>query len=147
LWQETYWMSAYEPLQVSLGTKSREAYLEDTLGYYQTTMVMLNELPQGSKVLMLWEPRGLYAPDHALPDIWVDRWVTDLREKESAQAVLSGWRAQGYTHLLVFERGFMFILPQPDGPPSAQWTEFEALQALLPEPVDLGGTYMFYPLQ
>jgi hypothetical protein len=148
LWQESYWMSAFTPGRVLLGTETRQTYLEQNLGAYIVGMQALESLPDGARVLMLWEPRGLYAPPNAQADLWIDRWRTDRRELGTAEAILDRWRREGFTHLLVYEQGVALIRPGEGEAPSPDWTVLQETLRLLPEPVHAAGEfYLLYSLE
>jgi hypothetical protein len=146
LWQDALGLARQTPGAVLLGERSSQDYLEQTLGWYTPAMQALYSLTAGSKTLFLWEPRGLYAPLNAQPDVWIDRWFLDRREIGDYHAILRAWREQGFTHLLVsklgadFERGQRAELSQDD------WLALDDLLSQLPPPADFGGVYQLYAL-
>lgn len=145
-WQESYDTARLAPAGVFLGTQSRQQYLENTIGYTIIAMQKLETLPQDARILMLWEPRGLYAPLNARPDLWIDRWQTDRRAYGSAEAVLQHWKNEGYTHLLVLQKGLELIQPSEGQAPSENWLAFQDLPGLLPPPDPVGDLYLLYTL-
>jgi hypothetical protein len=144
LWQETYWMAENASFQVLMGTKNSVSYLEGTVGYHIVAMQAINDLPDDSKTLMLWEPRGLYAPANALPDLWIDRWVTDYRTYKNTNAILANWKEQGITHLLVYHLGEQFIRPEDGEPETEQWVFFQETMEQLPEAEKFSDVYTLY---
>lgn len=145
-WQDSYWMADITPLRYFMGTQTQTAYLENSLGFYTRAMDALKALPAGERTLMLWEPRGYYAPLTAQADLWIDRWRTDRRELQTAAAVLARWKAQGFSDVLVYQQGVELIRPQPGQTPSADWQEYQKLVSLLPAPTSIGGQYSLYKL-
>ncbi len=145
-WQETHRMAQITPGSLLLGAKDRQAYQEETLGYHILAMQSMEELPADSRILMLWEPRGLYAPLNAQADLWIDRWRTDVRELGSAPAILQRWKGEGFTHVLLYEQGLEIIRPQEGQSPTPNWTVMEAMLPLLGDPISDTGPYQIYAL-
>ena len=146
IWQDSFILARTTPARVVLGVQSSQSYLENTLGYHILAVQSLEKLPPGSRALLLWEPRGFYAPLDAQADPWIDRWRTDRRELLTAPAVLAHWKEQGFTHLLIFQQGPEWIKPQPGQPPSADWSELQVMLASLPAPTPIGSAYVLYQL-
>lgn len=146
-WQDSFAVTRAAPLAVTLGSQTGEEYLQRNLGSTITAMRKLEELPEGSRILMLWEPRGLYAPLNAQADLWIDRWRTDRRELSSAEAILSRWREQGFTHLLVYQQGIELIRPQAGQAESEDWSVLNQLLTMLPASEAAGSTYQLYRLE
>lgn len=145
-WQDFYWTARVPPGQVLLGRVSQTAYLEQALGTYSNAMGRLKDLPDGTRVLFLWEPRGLYAPASTQADLWIDRWRTDRRELGSAPLILANWKQQGFTHALVYQQGVEIIRPLEGAAPSPDWTAWQELVDLLPAPEAIGEQYSLYAL-
>jgi len=147
LWQDTLRLAKNGAPQVLLGITSAEQYLEQNTGAYIDAMTRLEQLPSDKRVLMLWEARGLYAPVAATADPWIDRWRADLRDLGSGEAVLSAWRSQGYTHLLLFRYGLDLIRADDPILSPAEWKELDDLFASLPPAQPFpGGFYELYTL-
>ncbi len=145
-WQDSYSIGHMTPGRVLLGTQSAQSYLANTLGDHPQAMQTLAALPANARILMLWEPRGLYAPSNAQADLWIDRWRTDRRELGSAPAILARWKSQGFTHALFYQPGIDLIRPQTGQPPTADWTVLQDLFRLLPAPLTIGNSYLLYTL-
>jgi 4-amino-4-deoxy-L-arabinose transferase-like glycosyltransferase len=146
-WQDTYFIGQITPGRVSLGTQTRQAYLENNVGYHIRAAQTLKALPAGSRILMLWEPRGYYTPLNTQADLWIDRWRTDQRELGTAPAILARWKNQGFTHLLVYQPGIELIRPQPGQAPSENWTALQDLLGMLPSSSSIGDNYELYQLR
>ncbi len=142
-------------LQAVFGLRAADEYLGDNWGWYAPAMKAVSELPPGSRALMLWETRSLYCLPKCEPDEVLDRWLRErydggsvAGEARSPQAILEGWRAQGYTHLLVHRLGADFL--RAENQPVYQVSDWQALDdllALLPPGEDFGGAYVLYRLK
>lgn len=97
-----------------LGIKSDEAYLSENLGWYDLAIQSINGLPEGSRVIMLYEPRGLYCLPICEPDEILDRWRHDLNKFGDPQVVLASWKQQGFTHILYNRAGTQFLREDQD---------------------------------
>jgi len=146
LWQDAVSLARLNPAAVLLGTRSPEQYLDDSLGWYAPAMRALHDLPHESRPLLLWEPRGLYAPPQTEADVWIDRWYVDRRTIGDPQAILEIWRAEGYTHLLVYSSGADFERQHRSELTSADWQALDDLLSCLSPPTDFGGVYRLYSL-
>lgn len=141
-WQ-TYQQNALTSL---LGLQSEHEYLTRNLGSYADAMQAVQNLPPGSRLLMLWETRSLYCLPVCDPDEVIDRWYTDMRLYQTPERILAAWQAQGYSHLLIFETGADFVRRYHTGElPEEDWSALEALLASLPAPQRWDG-YALYPL-
>ena len=147
LWQDGQWIGTATPGRVLQGTQTRQSYLENTLGFYSLAMQKIASLPADSRILMLWEPRGFYAPLNAQADLWIDRWRTDRRELKSAPAILERWKSQGYTHLLVYRPGVQLIQPPAGEPPGEDWLVLQETLRQLSTPTSIGSVYDLYDLK
>jgi hypothetical protein len=132
-----------------LGLSSPEQYLSDNLGWFGPTMQALNKLPDGSRVLMLWEARSLYCIPVCEPDEIIDRWARGRYEdRNSAPAtpeeILQSWKEAGYTHLLFHRLGADFIRSESHSYQPEDWLALEALLRQLNLVQDFGGTYLLY---
>lgn len=96
-------------VETNLGLISENAYLEKNLGNLQTIYQALRELPQDSRILMLWETRSFYCGPICDPDEIIDRWYHDSRMYGNAQSILTEWKAENYTHMLISDAGSDFV--------------------------------------
>ncbi len=90
----------------------RERYLEHALGWHYATMRRLDDLPEGSAVRFLWEPRYLYCDEIRLDcqtDSLMDGWYYARRAAgDGSPAVIAArWQAAA-DYLLVYEFGRQF---------------------------------------
>ncbi len=89
-----------------------ERYLERVLGWHYATMRQLDELPAGSTVRFLWEPRYLYCDNIHLnchTDSLMDSWYYARQTVADGDpaAIAALWRADA-DYLLVYEYGRRF---------------------------------------
>jgi hypothetical protein len=135
-------------LNAVLGLRSEDQYLADNLGWFEPAMQAIRSLPQGSKVLMLYEPRGYYCIPRCDPDEILDQWQHDLAQYHDSQAILQNWRQQGFTQVLYYKAGGDFLHAGDDPHHSpAEIDALETLLATLPAPTDFGGVYQLYSLE
>lgn len=144
---ETLKMTNELPLRAVLGTGSEVEYRLTNLGNYETAMQSIKSLPADSQVLMLWEPRGFYAPVSSQPDLWLDQFLTDWRELGNPEMVMNKWKAQGFTHLLVYQAGVEFIQSNPSHYTKDDWNGLRSilLQCLMIESIN--DVYRIYELK
>jgi len=125
---------------------TREEYLLINLGWYAWVMESIDELPDDSRVLMLWEPRGFYCTPKCTPDEILDRWVREVRSGHDIDVILKGWRDHGFTHLLYHREGADFIQREDTRYQAVDWAHLEKLLTDLPAPLEFGDVYALYPL-
>ncbi len=139
------------PLRVDLGLETPQAYLEDNLGWYAPAMQGLRDLPQGSKALMLWEPRSLYCWPVCEPDEILDRWLRErypqaAADPRSADEILQSWRQAGYTYLLYHRSGASFLRSQDGDYRPEDWQALDELFGHLTSVQEFSTSYTLYSL-
>lgn len=101
------------PLPSILGFESANSYITRRLGVYQVVMTELNELPNGSQIVFLWETRS-YACRATIqcdPDPILDKFLHLTQyNKFDAQAISDYWHSRGITHVLLYKSGYQFLL-------------------------------------
>jgi hypothetical protein len=133
--------------QVVLGFETRQTYLERNLGWYTIAMQTVQELPEGSQVLMLYEPRGYYCTPRCDPDEILDENMHSLALAGSAEAALQTWQTRGFTHILYYRAGADFLRSGDDPHHNpADIAALETMLATLPEPQSFGGVYELYSI-
>lgn len=100
--------------QAALALTSQPGYLAHNLGWFQPAMQAVRELPAGSGVLMIYEPRSLYCLPVCRPDESLDRWHRDWMRHANAEKIRQQWLDEGFTHILVFRSGVEFMQENPD---------------------------------
>ena len=132
--------------QVLFGLRTSEQYLADNLGWYWYAMQGLSDLPNGSKVMMLWEARSLYCIPICVPDEIIDRWAYDRASLNDPERILQSWRAAGYTHVLYYKAGADFVRREDSRYQADDWLDLDQLLSHLPLDKDFGGAYLLYSL-
>lgn len=142
--QQVRQWAAWNPAAVLLGVESRSAYLTRRLGATQLAMESMEQLPAGSRVIMLWEPRSLYCLPRCVPDVWIDRWLVDLRRHGSGEAVLDAWQRAGTSHVLLHVAGLEFTRQSDPRYTPADWDALDELLTRLERLEAIGDGYVLY---
>ena len=146
LWADAVGINARNPVGVLTGQISTDDYLERTLGSYPEAMETLSKLPEGEKVLFLWEPRSLYGPTSVTPDVWIDRWYTTRRQFGDEQQIINQWKEKGYRYLLVNIVGVAFEKADRHEYLPEDWSVLEKMLAEMPVIDQIGDMYTLYSL-
>jgi hypothetical protein len=132
LFIQTLEFVAIRPLPVLLGLETRESYERRRIGTYAEVMETVNELPPGSHIVFLWEPRSYACTEvECLSDSLLDNFLHRTHYlQEDAGAIAAAWRAQGFTHVLWHKKGMRFLVDQGLDPfQPADLATLRALQA------------------
>lgn len=136
--------------QVVLGSLSEQDYLSGRLGAHQQAMQQVNQLPAGSRVRFLWEPRSYFcsAAIRCLPDSLLDRWWHDRQTTSDADRILAAWRQEGVTHVLYYRAGAQAVRAAGFDPLSdADWSALDRLLSGLLLPVaQVSDAYTLYSI-
>ena len=109
----------------------------------------VNTLPAGSRVVFLWEPRSLEcaALDRCEADVIIDRWWHLRRTGKTPASALADWKAQGATHVLIYDRGVKFLRDHGDSRfVESDWIELENLRVQMRLIEKMGDDYSLYAL-
>ena len=136
------------PLGYLVGVQSAKEYRAANLGAYAEAMDRINALPAGSQVEFLWEARSLECVKaRCMPDVVIDRWWHLRRTLGTADAILSNWKSNGVTHVLVYEDGARFVHAQGDVTSiDSDWAELDVMRIRMRLAADIGGAYSLYEL-
>jgi hypothetical protein len=134
-------------LNVLLSNETPDEYLRGNLGWYLPAAQAIQDLPAGSRVLMLWEPRSFYCQPKCIPDEVLDQWRHTRQTVGEPVKIVQSWRDKGYTHLLYYRFGADFVRSNDPSYQNADWVALDDLRAHLGSPVDFGGAYELYSLQ
>jgi len=141
------------PLPVLVGYESRDDFLARRLGWYYPAMQYLSaELPPGSTVLFLWEPRSYHCQGavKCWPDALLDRWLhATYLHGADAGAIAASWREQQVTHVLFHRAGYEAVCEARFDPiTQADQNTLAILQRdHLKKVRDFGTAYTLYALQ
>ncbi|MBN2555334.1 MAG: hypothetical protein JXA97_05290 [Anaerolineales bacterium] len=138
------------PLRVILGVETRDSYRLRKLGGYYIAIDEVNQLPDGSVIRFLWEPRSFDCREGVVcePDALLDRWWHARRGGVTPEALQAEWQQEGVTHILLFDDGARAAQAAATDPFSqADWDALAFMTGNLLEPVwnDLEG-YTLYAL-
>ena len=136
-------------LPVLTGTLSEEDYLYHHLGWHYAAMRTVEDLPDDSQVLFLFEPRSYYCPPgRCLPDGILDVWYHARRQGKTAVSLAEEWREQGVSHVLTYILGAQTLREAGEDPFTEEdWNELERLQAQQLRVVEnFGDVYILYEL-
>jgi hypothetical protein len=146
---QTLGVLRFDPPAYLVGRESRSDYLTRVLGEHYVAMEKLEEaVPEDGKVLFLWEPRSYYSPRPAQPDAILDNWAHLLHLHDSQIRIAEHLREEGYTHVLLNQRGLEFMIEKNESPLSTE--DVERLRDFVErhlESVETTGTYRLYELQ
>jgi hypothetical protein len=146
LWGDINQLFSMNPIGTLLGVKTRNEYLEETLGWYIPATMALNELPEGSRVFFLWEARGLYAPVNSKSDGLIDNWYLVRKRFGDDDGIMENLKNDGYTHLLIYVDGAEFERNHRKALTQQDWIALENLLGELPPPKKFGNSYELYSL-
>ena len=136
------------PLPVPLGLESRDDYLARRLGIYHLALRGVNELPPGSRVVFLWEPRSYACQVDCWPDALLDRFLHMAHLYPDADAIAQAWAQDGVTHVLLYRLGMQAIVEAKFDPVTPRDLAIMAdLQSRHLSPVgEWGDAYVLYRL-
>ena len=128
--------------------QSNQEYLEKNLGWYARAIDEINRLDDSGKVLFLYEPRGFGCIPKCDPDEILDQWKVNFHEFNSNEEIITSWKNDGFTHILVYTKGMEFLREEldPHHPP----IELDALEKLttsLPLVANYDDWYKLYFLE
>jgi hypothetical protein len=112
-------------------------------------MVEIENLPKGSKVLFLFEPRSYYCPPgRCLPDGILDVWYHARGLGGTSASLARTWQKEGVSHVLLYALGVETLKQKGVDPFTEEdWSELDRLQdqhmALIE---NFGDTYLLYKL-
>jgi hypothetical protein len=137
------------PMPVTLGIETRDAYLARRLGVYQLAMNEINTLPPGSRVIFLWEPRSYACRVDCRPDALLDRFLHLTYLHPDAGSIAQTWRDEGATHVLLFRRGMKAIIEDGFDPVTPRDLQImDDLQAHHLSPLqEWGDAYVLYEIK
>ncbi|MGJ3237624.1 MAG: ArnT family glycosyltransferase [Anaerolineae bacterium] len=95
-------------LEYHSGAIDEHTYLTQNMGLLYPAMLALDDLPDGSRVLFLWEPKTYHCPDDltCTGDLLFDNWSRPLQMGTTPDELIDTWRAEyDYALLFTFEQG------------------------------------------
>jgi hypothetical protein len=101
------------PLAVAFGVQSRAGYIARVNPSYAALMNALNELPTNAYVYTIFEPRSYGLPRRTQPDPINYNFAHDFYLYQTPAEIIQHWKRQGYTHIIVNERGLSLSVNDP----------------------------------
>jgi hypothetical protein len=101
------------PLTVAFGMQSRDGYITRVNPSYAALMQAMDRLPADAYVYSLFEPRSYSLPRRIQPDAINYNFSHDLYLYKTPAEIIQSWKAEGYTHILVYERGLSLGADDP----------------------------------
>jgi hypothetical protein len=101
------------PLAVTFGVQSRAGYIARVNPSYAALMSAMNQLPTNAYVYTIFEPRSYGLPRRIQPDPVNYNFAHDLYLYQTPAEVIQHWKRQGYTHIIVNERGLSLSADDP----------------------------------
>lgn len=139
----------HQDAPVLAGAISEQDYLYHRLGWYFASMEEVEDLPEGSKVLFLFEPRSYYCrPGRCLPDAILDVWYHARGLGGKSASLARTWQDEGVSHVLLYTLGAETLREKGVDPFTEEdWSELERLQdQVLTLIENFGDTYLLYEL-
>lgn len=103
-----FW-SMLKPLPVITGRENQNSFLRRNVSNYQALEYVKTELPDQSKVMMLWDSEGYYCGDKCWVDSDHSRWSRMVIDKNRPEEIAAGLRDQGVTHLMINQGYASFV--------------------------------------
>ena len=98
------------PLAVAFGAQSREGYTARVNPSYAALIQIVDKLPTDAHIYSLFEPRSYGLPRLTQPDAINYNFSHDLYLYRTPSEIIQHWEGEGYTHILVYERGLDFMI-------------------------------------
>jgi len=130
------------PLAYALGMESRQSYYERMQPGYAAALALVDSTPADSRIYFMFEPRSYGMTRAVQPDPINDNLMHDFYLFGSAEAILSDWQAQGYTHVLI---NFSHVQPSLETANGGFDEQFDLLLGSL-EPAAEQGGYRLYTI-
>ncbi len=141
--------AAHDPLPYVAGVQTAADYTAAQLGWYEPALASLNALPAGSRVVFLWEARSFACAStiRCVPDVVIDRWWHARRTEGGAERIVAQWRAEGTTHVLIYDTGARFVEATPNNAfDPTDWAELDRLRGQLRPLATFGDAYTLYAM-
>jgi len=98
-----------DPVSVVVGLTSQQEYTEKRQSGYAHLLTLMKDIPENTKVYFLFEPRSYGINAQVQPDAINANFSHDLWLYKTPKNIITAWRQQGYTHVVVSKLGADFI--------------------------------------
>lgn len=138
------------PLRYLVGYESADDFVNRYQYDYQQAIEYINEeLPPEAKIYFLWEPRSYYCQRHVRPDAILDAFLHLRYRFGAAENIARYLSDEGYTHVLLSERGMQYIVQAGFDPVTA--ADLAAMEELRTEywsvEAEWGDAYRLYEVR
>ncbi|HEX9331242.1 MAG TPA: glycosyltransferase family 39 protein [Anaerolineales bacterium] len=113
VFDNTMFVLQRNPLAVALGIQSRAGYIARINPSYAGLMQVMDKLPADTYAYSLFEPRSYSLPRRTQPDVINDNFSHDLYLYKTPTEIIQRWKMEGYTHIIVNERGVSLSADDP----------------------------------
>lgn len=128
-----------------LGELTKDEYLTRRLGAaYPAMQAAGDEGSAPGSVLLLWEARSFYCRPNCVPDAWIGRWYSEMRDQKRTDAILAEWSQEGIERLMVYNDGVRFIQAEDPRYSEVDWAVLAEVQANLDPVRSIGSSYTIY---
>ncbi|MGD0610762.1 MAG: glycosyltransferase family 39 protein [Anaerolineales bacterium] len=90
------------PILVAVGAETRQSYMARIQPGYAGALELVGQTPADAYIYFLYEPRSYGMPRRVQPDPINDNLLHSLYVYGNSDAAVAAWRAQGYTHILIY---------------------------------------------
>ncbi len=145
--QALVWVQMQGPAYFA-GSLSREAYDRRFPPLYGEYLELVRQAPEEARILLLFEPRSYRTVRYVRPDTLLAHWPHALHRHGTPEGALRAWRAQGFTHVLIFWRGARLLYQNPSRYyPQEHWEALQHLsKAMQQVALSSSGAYVLYQI-
>ncbi|HKG53703.1 MAG TPA: hypothetical protein VKB04_05545, partial [Anaerolineales bacterium] len=115
VFDNTMFVLQRNPLAIAFGAQSRAGYIARVNPSYAALMKAMDELPGDAYIYSLFEPRSYSLSRRIQPDAINYNFSQDLFLYKTPAEIIRHWKTQGYTHIMIYERGLDFVVNEPVG--------------------------------
>jgi 4-amino-4-deoxy-L-arabinose transferase-like glycosyltransferase len=96
------------------GSESKSAFLQRMVRDYSGIQFSNDQLPDGSKMMLLWDGRGYYCDRICLPDVDQSRWVALVEKSPNIREIFRELKEEKITHLFLSNDDSSYFLLKHD---------------------------------
>lgn len=108
------YMNIIRPIQLNIGTETKAHFLQRMVRDFSGIEYINDQLPEGSKVLLLWDARGYYCEKKCIPDIDQALWPALVEKYGTAENIIAHLLDQGITHVILSKEDASYFLEMHD---------------------------------
>ncbi len=116
LFYQLVYLLQFRPGGAALGLQSRRSFLARIVRDFPAVRYVAEDLPGGSRVLLLGDGRGYYCLPACIPDPDHFRWAAEIARCEDDADLVAWFESMGVTHILLSLEDLDFLLQHdPEG--------------------------------